>query len=216
MYRGKYLEPMLATLSAVATALGAQIRFVLGPIPYTMQNLGFVLAGLLLSTRWAALSQLIYIAMIGLGIPAAAGFRGGVHVLIGYTAGYIWSFPLAAALTSTLSRRYLRMRSISLDQVRRIDIAILALIALIAAIPMYLTGFVIFYLYASLPTYRSLYIWSETVVRQLLHLDLRNPLLTLFISSVLIFIPQDVAMDHVLAILIARMVYRVLRSKGMV
>ena len=216
MYRGKYLEPMLATLSAVATALGAQIRFVLGPIPYTMQNLGFVLAGLLLSTKWAALSQLIYIAMIGLGIPAAAGFRGGLHVLIGYTAGYIWSFPLAAALTSALSRRYLHMRGVGLDQAKRIDIAMLALIALIAAIPMYLMGFAIFYLYASLPTYRGLYIWSETVVRQVLHLDLCNPLLILFISSVLIFIPQDVAMDHVLAILIARMVYRVLRSRGMV
>ncbi|MEM4871380.1 MAG: biotin transporter BioY, partial [Thermofilaceae archaeon] len=68
----------VSTALAVVTGLLAQVTFRLGPVPYTMQNAGVVLSGLLLPPRWALLSQLLYLALIATGLPLAAGLRGGV------------------------------------------------------------------------------------------------------------------------------------------
>ncbi len=214
--KSQYLNAVLAIVCAVATSIGAQLKFNLGPIPYTMQNFGTVLAGLLLPARWAAVSQLIYIAMIALGLPVAAGFRGGIQVLIGYTAGYIWAFPIAAALVSVLVGRYLRLRHRDISTLRLVDIAAILFLTIVAVLPVYILGFTVFYLYAMAPAYKGLYTWSKSVVRVFLHLDVWNPMAICFIASVLIFIPQDLFMDHLAALLTASAVYRLLKARGMV
>jgi biotin transport system substrate-specific component len=87
-----------ASLLAVVTAILAQLSIRVGPVPYTMQNAGLILSGLLLPPGWALTSQLLYLAMIALGAPAAAGFRGGLGVLLGPTGGYLAGFPIASVL----------------------------------------------------------------------------------------------------------------------
>jgi biotin transport system substrate-specific component len=86
------------------------VGFWLGPIPYTFQNTGVVLAGLLLDPLYAFLSMALHTALIALGLPVAAGFRGGVHVVLGYTGGYIAGFTISAPLMSLLRRWYTRLR----------------------------------------------------------------------------------------------------------
>ena len=76
-------------------------------MPYTMQNFGVMLSGLLLSPRYALLSQLLYLALVAAGAPLAAGMRGGLPVVAGPTTGYLWGFPLASALASMLARPHL-------------------------------------------------------------------------------------------------------------
>ena len=78
----KYVRITLACSLAVLTALSAQIKFNIGPVPYTMQNFAVILSGLLLG-KFGALAQLIYLGMIAIGIPAGAG---GDYDGIGHSA----------------------------------------------------------------------------------------------------------------------------------
>lgn len=90
---------------ALFTGLAAQIRFPLAftPVPVTLQVLAVILTGLLLSPKNSFLSQLSYLALVAGGAPLAAGGVGGPALFIGPTAGYLFSFPLAAAFIALLA-----------------------------------------------------------------------------------------------------------------
>lgn len=202
----------LVAFTTAFTFISAQLRFYLGPVPYTMQNMAVVLSGLLLPPRYALASQLLYLLLIALGLPAAAGFRGGLGVLLGYTAGYLWAFPIASLLMSLLSRAYLRARCGRLSNLSRTDMLSLWLLSLPAVLPMYVLGYIVFLHYA-IPDSR-LYAWAEDVVGSI-GFGTGDPLTVLFIASVLVFIPQDMLMDHVLAVLSARSIARLMESRGL-
>lgn len=203
---------LMVVVCAVVEAFSAQLNFYLGPIPYTFQNFGVILSGLTLPPKYALLSQLLYLGMVGLGIPAASGFKGGIHVLVGYTAGYLWGFPISAFLMSVLSRKYLQASKVSLDKIRVKEYVILTLISAVSAMPTYTLGFLVFFAYATLFT-PNLLTWSSSVIR-FLGVKVGNPVLILFIASVAIFIPQDVLMDHLMAILTSSTLLRYLKSVG--
>jgi len=191
--------------------VAAQARFYLGPVPYTMQNLGVVLAGLLLPPLYALSSQLLYLLLIALGLPVAAGFRGGLNVLFGYTAGYLWGFPIASLLVSVVSRVYLKTVGRRLSSMCSRDIVVLWLLSSLATIPVYVLGYLVF-LYYAIPG-SKLYSWAENVVRDM-GFSLTDPLTVLFIASVLVFIPQDVLMDHLMAVYVSRSIARILEFRG--
>ena len=192
--------------------VSAQIRFHVGPVPYTLQNMAVVLSGLLLPPKYALASQLLYLLLIALGLPVAAGFRGGLGVLLGYTAGYLWAFPVASLLMSLLSRVYLRARGRRLSCVSRIDVFFLWLLSFIAVLPVYVLGYMVF-LYYAVPSSR-LYVWAESIVDGI-GLAPGDPLTVLFIASVLVFIPQDMLMDHFVAVVSARSIAGLLESRGL-
>jgi len=207
------LNAVLTVTTCLATALGAQLKFNLGPVPYTMQNFGFILAGLLLPPKWALASQLLYLLLIAIGAPVAAGFRGGPYVLIGFTAGYLWMFPVASLLMSLMSRWYLRRVGRSLSSIRVSDVTALLGISLVATLPVYFVGFLVFLHYA-LPS-KGLMGWV-LLVNKLLGIKGASAVTACFVASVLIFIPQDLLMDHLAAILTSKAVHKVLVSRGLV
>ncbi len=213
MTEGRGYLTALMIACAVSTAVGAQLKFSIGPVPFTAQNFGFVLAGLLLPPSWAAGSQLLYLLMIAVGFPVAAGLRGGIHVLIGYTAGYLWSFPVAAALMSALSRAYLKRRKVALEEIGAREYSLLLAISLVAAAPVYLVGFIVFYLYAITPAYGGLLSWAREV-SGFVGLWPSSPVIACFLATTLIFIPQDLFMDHAAAIVAARLMRSLLRARG--
>src|SRR2546425_10824761 len=91
----------LVALFAVLTTACAQLSLtlpVLTRVPFTLQVLGVLMAGAILGARRGLLSQLLYLLLGFVGLPVFAGFTGGPAVLVGPTAGYLWSFPLAAWL----------------------------------------------------------------------------------------------------------------------
>jgi biotin transport system substrate-specific component len=95
---------MLAALMAALTAVGAFITIpLLGPVPFTLQPLFVMLAGLVLGWRLGALSMIVYL-VVGLVAPVYHGGTSGIGVLIGPTGGYLWGFVLAAALTGALAQ----------------------------------------------------------------------------------------------------------------
>jgi len=213
---GRTVNLALSALFAALTAIFAQVKFNLGPVPYTMQNFAIMTAALLLRPKYAALSQLLYLLLIGFSLPAGAGLRGGPGVLVGYTAGYLWMFPVTSYLMSRLSRMRLGRSMEGLVHLSAKELACLLALSFIAALPMYLLGFLVFSYYALQPTLtgRGLAAWVDRVTRCLGTAPLGR-WFGLFTASVLIFIPQDLFVDHLLAIVIASKVLRFTKNLGL-
>ncbi|MDT8435193.1 MAG: biotin transporter BioY, partial [Gemmatimonadota bacterium] len=94
-----------AVAAAAVTALGARAAVPLPgiPVPFTLQPVALLLAGVLLGPRLGAASQALYLAAGAAGLPVfAAG--GGAAYLLGPTGGYLLAFPLAAAIAGVVAR----------------------------------------------------------------------------------------------------------------
>jgi biotin transport system substrate-specific component len=75
------------------------------PAPLTLQVLFVFLAGLLLGPLWGTVSILLYLVAGAIGIPVFAGWEAGLGTLVGPTAGYLWSYPLAALVIGLFVHR---------------------------------------------------------------------------------------------------------------
>jgi biotin transport system substrate-specific component len=206
-----YPSVMISIAMAVLTGLLAQVRVLVGPIPYTLQNVGVVLSGLILKPKYAFISMTLYLILIVLGLPMASGFRGGLGVILGYTGGYILGFIISASLMSMLSRAYLRMVGKELQSIGRLDFIILLTLSLIAILPTYTLGFIVFTYYAL--GSQAILSWVENITNYL-GVHVSSKILHIFIASVLIFIPQDLLMDHVIAITLAKYIHKIMTFKG--
>jgi biotin transport system substrate-specific component len=91
-------------LFAGLMAVGAFVTVPLGPVPFTLQVFAVLLTGLVLGSRAAARSVMVYL-LLGLVAPVYAGATGGFAVLLGPTGGYLIGFLPATAIAG-LSRRY--------------------------------------------------------------------------------------------------------------
>ncbi|HCZ06499.1 MAG: biotin transport system substrate-specific component [Thermotogota bacterium] len=120
----------IALFSAI-TAILAQLRVDIGPVPITFQVMAVMLAGLLLTPREALLSQLVYVIMGLIGLPVYAGFRSGASILFGPTGGYLMAFPVAAFLIAILQKRSQYSTLLSF------------LSTLLGLIPIYLSGWLL-------------------------------------------------------------------------
>ena len=65
-------------------------------VPVTLQVLGVFLAGLLLGPIWGGAAMVLYLLAGAVGAPVFAGGSAGVGALLGSSAGYLWSYPIAA------------------------------------------------------------------------------------------------------------------------
>ena len=92
---------------SLLTGLMAQIRITLPftTIPLTGQTFAVLLSGAVLGSRRGFLSQALYLAEGAAGLPVFAGGAGSALYLLGPTGGYLWSFPVAAALLGWLVER---------------------------------------------------------------------------------------------------------------
>lgn len=123
---------ILATFFAVFTVGCARIAIHLPftPIPVTLQVLGVLVSGLILGSRWGALSQIEYVLMGIAGAPVFAGGKSGIAALLGPTGGYLVGFIFAAFLAGLLVEKIMRKKNF-----------ILALFAgLLGVIAIYLFG----------------------------------------------------------------------------
>src|SRR5205807_10465889 len=94
---------------SIFTALCAQVSFHLPitPVPVTLQTLAVVLTGAALGSRRGGLAMLVYLAEGAAGLPVFAGGSGGLIHLLGFTAGYLWSYPIAAFVVGLLCEKRL-------------------------------------------------------------------------------------------------------------
>lgn len=103
------VDAALAVGGSLVIALLAQasIRLPFTPVPITGQTLGVLLVGTAYGWRLGAVTLLLYLAEIAVGLPFAAEGRSGLEVLTLATAsgGYLWGFLLAGGLCGGLANR---------------------------------------------------------------------------------------------------------------
>jgi biotin transport system substrate-specific component len=122
-------ELVLAALFAALTSVSAWIWApVVGDVPFTLQVVCVLVAGLVLGARAGALSMICYLTL-GLLAPVYAGGSSGMGVLFGPLGGYLWGFVIAAALVGALATRS-----------RRDSTPVLCTIALTGLLPIYALG----------------------------------------------------------------------------
>ncbi|MFC7185823.1 biotin transporter BioY [Halorubrum yunnanense] len=106
----------LARAALFAALVGAfayvSFPFPLSPAPVTLQVLGVFLAGIYLGPVWGGAALAFYLLAGALGAPVFANGSAGVGVLVGSTAGYLWSYPIAAALVGAVVHRGTDLRDL--------------------------------------------------------------------------------------------------------
>jgi biotin transport system substrate-specific component len=98
---------LIATFTGVIAALGlVPAAFLPGfPAPITLQSAGVVLVGAILGARRGALSVILFLTLVALGLPLLAGGRGGLGVFATASVGFLLAWPPAAALVGHLTQR---------------------------------------------------------------------------------------------------------------
>jgi biotin transport system substrate-specific component len=102
------------SLIAVFAALIAALAIVPGipvgalGVPITLQTLGVMLAGMVLGPGRGGAAVGLYVLAGLAGLPVFSGFRSGLGVLAGPSAGYLIAFPFAAMLAGYLTVLFLR------------------------------------------------------------------------------------------------------------
>jgi biotin transport system substrate-specific component len=94
--KSKTISYSLASLFSTLTALGAYISIPISHVPITLQTFFVYLAGAILGSKLALLSQIIYILIGIIGFPVFAYGKAGFGVLIGPTGGYLIGFIIGA------------------------------------------------------------------------------------------------------------------------
>ncbi len=90
--RHKARDAVFISLFAALTAVGAFIRIPIPHVPFTLQTLMVMFAGLLLGSRRGALSQVLYLILGLMGLPIFAQGGGPAYILqpsFGFLIGFI-------------------------------------------------------------------------------------------------------------------------------
>lgn len=96
----------VALFAAITAVLGLVPKIDMGiGVPVTAQLLGVMLAGSILGARRGFLALALFLTLVAAGLPLLAGGRGGLGVLFGPSAGFLWAWPLAAALIGWLTQK---------------------------------------------------------------------------------------------------------------
>ncbi len=107
VFSGIMFSPFLSiVLGSFFIAILAQITIPIpfSPVPITGQTIGVIIVGVLLGPWKGALAVISYIFEGAIGLPVFANFSAGFHVVIGPTAGYIWSFVIGAFIIGFLDK----------------------------------------------------------------------------------------------------------------
>ncbi|WP_265108186.1 biotin transporter BioY [Halosolutus halophilus] len=94
-----------AALLAALMGAAAFVSIPISAVPGTLQTLIVFLAALYLGPYWGGASMVLYLAVGAMGAPVFSGFSAGLGVLVGPTAGFLWTFPLGAVIAGFVIHR---------------------------------------------------------------------------------------------------------------
>ena len=101
----------IALFAALIAALGLVPGVAvpgLGGTPIILQNLGIMLAGVLLGWKRGALAVMLFLFLVAIGLPLLSGGKGGLGVFAGPTVGFLLGWIPAAAVTGLIMERFTR------------------------------------------------------------------------------------------------------------
>jgi biotin transport system substrate-specific component len=124
-----------AALLAALTGAFAYVSFPnpVSPEAVTLQVLGIFLAGIFLGPVWGGASIVLYLVAGAVGAPVYEGGAAGVGQLFGSSGGYLWAFPVAAAVIGLLVHGWGDLRDPSTVSLGRLVGAMLVGVAIIYA-----------------------------------------------------------------------------------
>jgi len=96
---------MFAALTAVLGIFPPILLPAIG-VPITAQTLGPMLAGSILGARRGALSMVLFVVLVSVGLPLLSGGRGGFGVFFGPSGGYLLGWIFCAAVVGWLVERF--------------------------------------------------------------------------------------------------------------
>ena len=105
MNKNKAFLLALPAIGAAFLAVLSQLSFSIGTIPITLQTFAVGLIATIFKPREAVLSTILYLLLGAVGLPVFAGGSGGIQVLFGPLAGYLWAYPFFALVTSSLTHK---------------------------------------------------------------------------------------------------------------
>ena len=108
LVRGRVAVDMLLVIGAsVLVAIAAQIAIPIpfSPVPLTLQPLAVLLVGVTLGSTRGAAALALYLLEGASGLPVFAQGHGGALWLLAPTAGYLYSYPVAAWIAGWFSER---------------------------------------------------------------------------------------------------------------
>jgi len=90
----------IAMMIAIIIVLGMIPPIPLGfiPVPIVLQNLGVMLAGIVLGAKKGGLAIALFLTLVAMGMPFLTGGSGGFSVFLGPTAGYLIGWFVSAIL----------------------------------------------------------------------------------------------------------------------
>ena len=100
---------LLASFAALIAVLGlpAGITAFGNAVPITLQSMGIMLAGSILGWKRGALSVVVLLVLVAVGMPLLAGGRGGLGLFVGPSVGYLYGWVLGAAAIGWLVQQRL-------------------------------------------------------------------------------------------------------------
>ena len=123
---------VIAASVFVAACAHLSIPLPFTPVPITLQNFAVLLVGMLLGPVAAFSAMVLYLTEGAMGLPVFTPHSvGGVAHLLGPNAGYLFSYPLAAAVAGWVVRAMQRVTS-------RFRAALVA--STIASLPIFVLG----------------------------------------------------------------------------
>ena len=96
---------ILSFTGSALIALCAQVSVPFYPVPVTMQTFAVILIGLTYGWRLGGITVALYLIEGSIGLPVFAGGKGGMIVMMGPTAGYLYGFLLAAVACGWFTER---------------------------------------------------------------------------------------------------------------
>jgi biotin transport system substrate-specific component len=103
---------VIAASVFVAACAHLSIPLPFTPVPITLQNFAVILVGMVLGPVAGFSTMVLYLAEGAMGLPVFTPHSvGGVAHLLGPNAGYLFSYPLAAAVAGWVVRAMQRVTS---------------------------------------------------------------------------------------------------------
>ncbi len=109
----KTRDMILISMFAALTAIGAFLKIPMQPVPFSLQLLFCLYAGVFLGGRKGLYSQLLYIGIGLIGIPIFT-YGGGPTYIFNPTFGYLVGFALCTYVVGKLTERLERITFIKI------------------------------------------------------------------------------------------------------
>ncbi len=109
----KAKEIIVTALFSAVICICSVIALPIGTVPITLSLFGIFVTSSLLKPKCAVFAVLVYIISGVIGLPVFSGFGSGFSTLFGPTGGFIFAYPIMAAVIS-LSNAFFKKNKIAL------------------------------------------------------------------------------------------------------